>query len=98
MNSAARARSAPGDTARCPRTVAARCFNPGSPPVRAGSVARQVMGTTVIGGMLAASFMGVFLIPVLYYVVEKLTGGKAQAKKAAEPAASATQSAVITGH
>jgi hypothetical protein len=48
--------------------------------------------------MLAASFMGVFLIPVLYYIVEKLTGGKTQAKKAAEPAPPATQPAVITGH
>ena len=40
----------------------------------AGSVARQVMGTTVIGGMLAASVIGIFLIPVSFYVVEKLSG------------------------
>jgi HAE1 family hydrophobic/amphiphilic exporter-1 len=42
----------------------------------AGSVARQVMGTTVIGGMLAASVIGVFLIPVSFYVVEKLSGAE----------------------
>jgi hydrophobic/amphiphilic exporter-1 (mainly G- bacteria), HAE1 family len=36
------------------------------------------MGMTVIGGMLAASFIAIFLIPVTFYVVEKLShGGKA---------------------
>ncbi|MCX7019226.1 MAG: multidrug efflux RND transporter permease subunit [bacterium] len=42
----------------------------------AGALSRQVMGYTVIGGMLAASFIAIFLIPVTYYVVEKLSGGK----------------------
>ncbi len=40
----------------------------------AGSVSRQIMGTTVIGGMLAASLVGIFLIPAIFYVVEKLSG------------------------
>jgi hydrophobic/amphiphilic exporter-1 (mainly G- bacteria), HAE1 family len=40
----------------------------------AGAVARQVMGTTVIGGMLAATVIGVFLIPAIFYVVERLSG------------------------
>jgi len=40
----------------------------------AGSVARQIMGTTVIGGMLAGTFIGVFFIPVLFYVVERWSG------------------------
>src|SRR4030095_5252316 len=35
----------------------------------AGSVARQIMGTTVIGGMLAATLIAVFIIPVLFVVV-----------------------------
>ena len=39
----------------------------------AGAVARQVMGTGVIGGMLTASFIAIFLIPMTYYVVEKLS-------------------------
>ena len=43
----------------------------------AGSVARQIMGTTVIGGMLAASVIGIFLIPAIFYVVEKLSGASA---------------------
>src|SRR5437879_945751 len=40
----------------------------------AGAVARQIMGTTVIGGMLAASLNGVFVIPVIFYVVQKVAG------------------------
>jgi HAE1 family hydrophobic/amphiphilic exporter-1 len=42
----------------------------------AGSIARQIMGTTVIGGMLAASAIAIFLIPAIFYFVEKLSGGK----------------------
>ena len=37
----------------------------------AGSVARQIMGTTVIGGMLAASVIGIFFVPAIFYAVEK---------------------------
>ena len=40
----------------------------------AGSVARQIMGTTVIGGMMAASAVGIFLIPGIFYLVEKWSG------------------------
>jgi HAE1 family hydrophobic/amphiphilic exporter-1 len=36
-----------------------------------GAIARQVMGIAVIGGMLAATIIGIFLIPVTFYVVEK---------------------------
>jgi HAE1 family hydrophobic/amphiphilic exporter-1 len=39
----------------------------------AGSVARQVMGTTVIGGMAAASGLGIFFVPAIYYLVEKIS-------------------------
>ena len=38
----------------------------------AGAVARQIMGTTVIGGMLAATLIAVFIIPVLFVVVERM--------------------------
>jgi len=37
----------------------------------AGAVARQIMGTTAIGGMLAASLIGIFFVPALFYLVEK---------------------------
>ena len=40
----------------------------------AGAVGRQIMGTTVIGGMLAASAIGIFLIPAIFYLVEKVSG------------------------
>jgi len=40
----------------------------------AGSVARQIMGTTVIGGMLAASFIGIFFVPAIFFLVEKWSG------------------------
>jgi HAE1 family hydrophobic/amphiphilic exporter-1 len=40
----------------------------------AGAVARQIMGTTVIGGMAAASAIGIFLIPAIFYLVEKVSG------------------------
>ena len=53
-----------------------------------GSVARRVMGTTVIGGMLAASVLAIFLIPVTFYVIEMwATKGKPHS---AAHAASAT--------
>jgi HAE1 family hydrophobic/amphiphilic exporter-1 len=39
----------------------------------AGSVARQIMGTTVIGGMLAATLIAVFIVPVLFVTVERLS-------------------------
>jgi hydrophobic/amphiphilic exporter-1 (mainly G- bacteria), HAE1 family len=40
----------------------------------AGSVARQIMGTAVIGGMAAASAIGIFFIPGIFYLVEKWSG------------------------
>ena len=43
----------------------------------AGSVARQVMGTTVIGGMLAASAIGIFFVPAIYYLVERFSASTA---------------------
>jgi len=41
----------------------------------AGSVARQIMGTTVIGGMLLASTVDILLVPALFTLVEKWAGG-----------------------
>jgi HAE1 family hydrophobic/amphiphilic exporter-1 len=51
----------------------------------AGSVARQIMGTTVIGGMLAATLIAVFIIPVLFVVVEKLSRSKPSLSIAPSP-------------
>jgi HAE1 family hydrophobic/amphiphilic exporter-1 len=49
----------------------------------AGAISRQVMGTAVIGGMGAASVIAILLIPVTFYVVEKL--GHRKAKGGQEP-------------
>jgi HAE1 family hydrophobic/amphiphilic exporter-1 len=38
----------------------------------AGAISRQVLGTGVIGGMLAASFLAIFLIPVSFDVVQRM--------------------------
>jgi len=40
----------------------------------AGSVARQIMGTTVIGGMLLASSVDILIVPALFNLVEKWSG------------------------
>jgi HAE1 family hydrophobic/amphiphilic exporter-1 len=44
----------------------------------AGAVARQIMGTTVIGGMMAASALGIFFVPGIFYLVEKWSGAGQQ--------------------
>jgi HAE1 family hydrophobic/amphiphilic exporter-1 len=49
-----------------------------------GAVSRRVLGTTVIGGMLAATLLSVFLIPASFYFVEKFFVG---AKKEENPEA-----------
>jgi len=51
----------------------------------AGAISRRVLGTAVIGGMLAASVLAIFLIPVSFDVVERL----AHRKKKHSPPASA---------
>ncbi len=56
----------------------------------AGSVGRQIMGTAVIGGMLAATGIAILIIPALYVLVERLAGlGKHEPQQVpaiAEPA------------
>jgi HAE1 family hydrophobic/amphiphilic exporter-1 len=39
----------------------------------AGAVSRQQMGMAVIMGMLVATLLGIFLVPVLFVVIEKLS-------------------------
>src|SRR3954469_23291314 len=41
-----------------------------------GAVARRILGSTVIGGMIAASAIAIFLIPVTFYVIERLFAGR----------------------
>jgi HAE1 family hydrophobic/amphiphilic exporter-1 len=44
----------------------------------AGSVGRQIMGTAVIGGMLAATGLAIFVIPALYVLVERVASMRKQ--------------------
>ena len=48
----------------------------------AGAGARQIMGTAVLGGTIAATLIAVFLIPVTFYVVLRLSR---DGKKAGRP-------------
>ncbi|HEX4337133.1 MAG TPA: multidrug efflux RND transporter permease subunit [Polyangiaceae bacterium] len=51
----------------------------------AGANARRMLGTAVVSGMLAATFLGTFLIPSLYVMVERLvTRKKDQGERAPE--------------
>ena len=47
----------------------------------AGAVARATIGWTVLGGMLAATLLAIFIVPVLFVVISKLAYSK---KKLAE--------------
>ncbi|HZY39263.1 MAG TPA: efflux RND transporter permease subunit, partial [Mucilaginibacter sp.] len=42
----------------------------------AGAIARQTIGLTVLGGMLAASSIAIFVVPVLFVVITKAAYGK----------------------
>jgi HAE1 family hydrophobic/amphiphilic exporter-1 len=42
----------------------------------AGAVARRTIGFTVLGGMIAASSLAIFIVPVLFVVIIKLSYGK----------------------
>jgi HAE1 family hydrophobic/amphiphilic exporter-1 len=44
----------------------------------AGAIARRTIGFTVLGGMLAASTLAIFIVPVLFVVITKLSYGKEQ--------------------
>ncbi len=56
----------------------------------AGASSRRIMGTTVVAGMLAATLLGVFVIPALFVFVERIAGhrdapGDAPAQGEPEP-------------
>ena len=60
----------------------------------AGMLSRRGVGTAVFGGMIAASCIGIFLIPVLYVVFqrarEKVKGEQAVRSVSADPATAAS--------
>jgi hydrophobe/amphiphile efflux-1 (HAE1) family protein len=52
----------------------------------AGAASRVSMGITVFSGMLAATFLAIYLVPVLYVAVNRLTGRSSGAAKPADDA------------
>jgi HAE1 family hydrophobic/amphiphilic exporter-1 len=42
----------------------------------ASSVARNTIGWTVLGGMIAATGLAIFIVPVLFVVITKLSHSK----------------------
>ncbi|GAA4498216.1 multidrug efflux RND transporter permease subunit [Hymenobacter ginsengisoli] len=44
----------------------------------AGAQSRQTLGWTVLGGMLAATGLGIFIVPVLYVIITRFAYGKAK--------------------
>ncbi|MEI8280460.1 MAG: multidrug efflux RND transporter permease subunit [Bacteroidota bacterium] len=46
----------------------------------AGAVARKTIGWTVLGGMLAATLLAIFIVPVLFVVITRIAYGKKQLK------------------
>jgi multidrug efflux pump len=56
----------------------------------AGSASRRALGTAVFGGMLAATFFAVFIVPVLYVVIQRFAERRTRQR-------SAVTGAVATG-
>ena len=48
----------------------------------AGAASRRALGTAVFGGMATATLLGVFVVPALYVVVQRLAGHRAKADAA----------------
>jgi multidrug efflux pump subunit AcrB len=60
----------------------------------AGGAARRALGTTVFGGMLAATLLAVFIVPVLYVVIQSFSERRrrsAELSGTPEPASGAGQ-------
>ncbi len=63
-----------------------------------GAVSREILGTTVIAGMMASTGIAIFFIPVGFYVIEKLSKAKPHPEAAAgEPPAPPAEPAA-SGH
>jgi hydrophobic/amphiphilic exporter-1 (mainly G- bacteria), HAE1 family len=63
----------------------------------AGGASRRVLGTVVIAGMLLVTGLGVFIVPVLFVVIERLSKGKGGAEAAPAVAHAAGGSPVAEG-
>jgi HAE1 family hydrophobic/amphiphilic exporter-1 len=61
----------------------------------AGSVARREMGTGVISGMIAATGIAIFIIPVLFVLVERLSGAEKRRREGEAAAPSSEHGAPV---
>ncbi len=55
----------------------------------AGAASRQALGTAVFGGMIAATVLAVFFVPVFFVVIQRINEwkrGPSPAREAKEPA------------
>ena len=59
-----------------------------------GAIARRIMGTVVIGGMLAATCIAVCLIPVTFYMVERLARSRRGKKEVSTTGETPAEAAV----
>ena len=53
----------------------------------AGAEMRQVLGTAVFAGMIGVTVFGIFLTPVFFTVIERLTDAEKKKPTAGQPAA-----------
>jgi len=63
----------------------------------AGSASENAVGTGVIGGMLTATFLAPFLIPMFYVVVSEKLAREKRAGAAASPATPPAPSSIPAG-
>ncbi len=52
----------------------------------AGAASRRSLGTAVFGGMNAATLLAVFIVPVLYMVIQRIVERRRSVAPGAEPA------------
>ncbi|WP_420233511.1 efflux RND transporter permease subunit [Pseudomonas sp. ABY48] len=65
--------------------------------VGASENSRHSIGTGVIGGMLAATVIAIFFIPLFYYLVERLTEKKGSVKQTSPPPSSTSPGEIPDG-
>ena len=51
----------------------------------AGSSSRQILGTTVFGGMVAATLLSLIVVPMMYFSIQTIAEKITSSKKVAEP-------------
>ena len=57
----------------------------------AGSASQRAIGTGVMGGMITATLLAIFFVPVFFVVVRKIFKGKVMATAGTPPAASGNE-------